>query len=263
MPDMSKHSRRNTPSPLPAAWVVLVVMGTVSVAFQVYHAQHRGLLAWPLALLVGLGPVVASMGLTHIVALHRAGWLMTSGVFTVLGGAMVLSMGAIANVVRPIEPGWFAYLFGVVLDSAALIALGVIVKQHQRKAEAAAAEESALQRAEAAEAEASGLRATVADLEAATERLRAELDKVPPVPRRGGSPRKPSPGSARRKAAGSPRNLDPALADLDTEAQVLAILAAEPGISGNELGRRLGKTERYGRELVKRYRRSDAGVPGK
>ncbi len=40
--------------------------------------------------------------------------------------------------------------------------------------------------------------------------------------------------------------------DLDTEARALAILAAEPGISGSELGRRLNVQESYGRRLKNR-----------
>jgi hypothetical protein len=45
----------------------------------------------------------------------------------------------------------------------------------------------------------------------------------------------------------------------ETEAQVLQILASEPDISGSELGRRLGRTDRYGRMVLERVARGGAG----
>lgn len=45
--------------------------------------------------------------------------------------------------------------------------------------------------------------------------------------------------------------------DTDLEAAALALLAAEPHLSGGELGRRLGVTERHGRRLRLRLRRDD------
>jgi hypothetical protein len=48
--------------------------------------------------------------------------------------------------------------------------------------------------------------------------------------------------------------------DLSTEAQALAIRAAEPGISGSELGRRLGKSHRYGRDLIKKLDSAEEAV---
>lgn len=41
-------------------------------------------------------------------------------------------------------------------------------------------------------------------------------------------------------------------ADVDTQAEALQILAAEPDITGSELGRRLGKTPGYGRALMRK-----------
>ena len=81
----------------------------------------------------------------------------------------------------------------------------------------------------------------------------AHLLAPPPVPvapassaprKRGSAPRKP----ARRSRA----QADPRLADLDTESGALTVLAAEPGISGSELGRRLGVSPAYGRSLKAR-----------
>jgi Protein of unknown function (DUF2637) len=60
----------------------------------------------------------------------------------------------------------------------------------------------------------------------------------------------PQPHAARaRKAASRTRNRTAVPQDVDTQAEALRILSDEPGISGSELGRRLGKTEGYGRIL--------------
>lgn len=47
--------------------------------------------------------------------------------------------------------------------------------------------------------------------------------------------------------------------DVDTQAAALEILAAEPDISGAQLGLRLGKTERYGQMLKKNLASASAG----
>jgi Protein of unknown function (DUF2637) len=47
--------------------------------------------------------------------------------------------------------------------------------------------------------------------------------------------------------------------DVDTQAQALAIIAEDPGISGSELGRQLGMTPAYGRQLKNRLAGSVAG----
>jgi Protein of unknown function (DUF2637) len=84
----------------------------------------------------------------------------------------------------------------------------------------------------------------------------AELTTLPQAEVPGGtSGRKPKRASARkpaRKPKPSSGAVVPGPADLDTEAQALKILDAEPGISGSQLGLRLGKSDRYGRELIKK-----------
>jgi hypothetical protein len=67
-----------------------------------------------------------------------------------------------------------------------------------------------------------------------------------------GSARNRSTSSARNQAASSGPEPDGETDDLTTEAQALNILAKEPDISGSQLGLRLGKSDRYGRELLKR-----------
>lgn len=77
---------------------------------------------------------------------------------------------------------------------------------------------------------------------------------VPPRKRAGSARRKPPRNSARKPQlvpAGSSAP-EPTTADLTTEARALSILADEPGINGTQLGLRLGKSGRYGRDLLAR-----------
>ena len=92
------------------------------------------------------------------------------------------------------------------------------------------------------------------DVEGAAEAVRAALAAPAAVPPRASSPRKGKPSSPRRVPRTRPQPLppDPDTGDLTAEMRALTIIEAEPAISGNELGRRLGTSERYGRDLKKR-----------
>jgi hypothetical protein len=81
--------------------------------------------------------------------------------------------------------------------------------------------------------------AKVAELTTDPER-EVQLPKRSPV-----SPPKKRRASAPKKASASPPEADA----VSSRAEAVLILEAEPGISGSELGRRLGKTERYGQML--------------
>lgn len=129
-----------------AAWAVLVTMGGESLTFNVYHALHgdpaapavtshaahaahaagSGHLALGLAVLYGLAPVAAAMGLSHIAAASRdrAVQVVT---YLVMLGAMGLSMGATADVVGPVAGLVWKWVFPLVMDAAALIALRMII----------------------------------------------------------------------------------------------------------------------------------------
>jgi hypothetical protein len=122
----------------PAAWAVLAVTGGTTLTFNVWHATHAGHMLLPLALLYGLAPVLAAMGLSHIVAAHQGGTFMKGTAFAVMAGAMALSMGATASVLRPAAGPWFCWLFGIVIDAAALVALQVILSPESRAAAKAA-----------------------------------------------------------------------------------------------------------------------------
>jgi len=271
MPDMSKHARGDdSRGGMAAAWIVMCAMGLVSVALQVYHAASGGRLIWPLAGIAGLAPVAASMALTHMAATRKLTKWHYAGIFAVIAGAMYISIGSIAAVLHPVE-GKNSYVYGLVLDGAALMALAIILYGRQQAAERA--ERAERENTAAAVAEATRLRGTVTGLEAELEQLRTDLATAQSALAEASSGRKPRTSSARNPKATSARkparssgwggDSDPVSADMldqvTTEAEAVQILAAEPGISGSELGRRLGKTDRYGRELMKRLTAAAAG----
>lgn len=246
MPDMSKHALPEAVprhrSPVPPCWVVLCAMGTASVACQMYHAYHSGTL-WVFAIIEGAAPVIAAMGLSHAAALLKSRWWLKVLVFGVILCSMVLSARAIAQVVLAGEGPWGAWLFGAMLDGAALTALAIILTEHERQAEREAAraqEERAMQ---------------VAALAAASS--------PSPLPRRqAGSPRKRAAVTGGKQGGGSARKPEPELQavldrldldGLDTEAAALRLLEATGyAISGNAIGRATGVSEARGRQLKRK-----------
>jgi len=109
-----------------AAWAVLAGAGSTMVTFNIWHALHTGGLRLLLAIMVGLAPAGLAVGLSHIVAAYNGGKVMRAVAFAVMAGAMVLSVSATGDVVRP-AVGQLWWLFGAVVDSAALVALQVIL----------------------------------------------------------------------------------------------------------------------------------------
>jgi Skp family chaperone for outer membrane proteins len=272
MTGMSAHSASKTRAPgLAAAWAILISMGVTSVTYNVDHAVSRGGLNLVLALLYGTAPVLAAALLSHIVAEHDGGKVMKGLTFAVMIGAMVLSIGATAAVVKPAAGVWMQWLFGAVTDGAALIALRVIFDARSRKAQAAREAEAAhatVQEATAraiqaeqelatAKAELVGVRG---DLEAEVQRLTSALTDAmnKALTKRRGSGSGGGRGSGSKKPAGSgPKTGVPS--DVDTQLEALRILGEEPDISGGELGRRLGKSESYGCRLKNRLAGHVAG----
>lgn len=122
-----------------AAWAVLAGAGSTMVTFNIWHALHTGGLKWLLAIMVGLAPAGLAIGLSHIVAAHNGGRVMRVIAFAVMAGAMVLSVSATGDVVRP-AVGHLWWLFGGVVDSAALVALQVILSRPQEATESATRE---------------------------------------------------------------------------------------------------------------------------
>ena len=136
-----RHAATEVPAPprvhdRAAAWLVVAFAGITMVAFNMWHAIHGGI-PLVLAVLFGLAPVVLAMGLSHVVAAYQGGWFMKGATFAIMLGAMVLSIRATGYVVRP-ATGNLWPLFGIVTDSAALLALQVIMSPESRAAARAA-----------------------------------------------------------------------------------------------------------------------------
>jgi hypothetical protein len=248
MSTVSTHKTPKRRTPAPAAWLVLGTMGLASVVFQVDHALGGGLPRWLIAGIVGFAPVAVSLGVAHMIALHRGGTGVRIAAMLVMACGMTLSIGAIGWVVAPYYHSNLKWLFGLLLDGAALFAAWVLLSEHQRKG----AEESALAQAGLALAEAqsaarqaaeetTGLRAELArvsgDLTAAHATAEALRSTAPAAPRR---PRKRTPVSGDTQ-------------DLTAELRAIQMLDAHPELRakgmGSELGRKLGVSPATGRRL--------------
>lgn len=276
-PMTSAKHRTGTPG-LGAAWAVLIGTGATSVTYNVVHATQGARLEVALALLLGFMPAFVAACLSHVAAVLDAPWFIVGGVLAVVGAGMVLSASATASVISPADPGWRGWLFGFTLDLGALLALWAIMNSRRRKVAVAAEIETAREavaRARAEAAEAAGERSRLAeeltelreqaaaDLASARGELEAErtareaevqalgsaLNKARNKARSSGQKRRAA--SPRNTGSGSPLKPD-VPSDVDTQAEALRILASEPDISGGELGRRLGKSERYGCMLKNR-----------
>jgi hypothetical protein len=236
------------------AWAVFVSMAGTTMSFQVYHSVELGHMPAPLAVLYGVVPLCISMLLIEVVS----GWegapkWTPAAAYLIIGGAMFLSAAATGAVVLRAAPPHSSLLFGLLLDGAAILAARFLMTAAKRdvKAEAAALESAAQAERDArldAEAERDAMRgerdtarrasADAADREAtlAGEVERLKADAATPKP-------------DRRKPDAAPPDTDGNTDDIDVQAEALAILAAEPDISGSELGRRLGFKPSYGRTL--------------
>jgi hypothetical protein len=282
-----KHAARlNVPhrSALAAAWAVVIVAGSITMTYNIWHATHAGHMLIGLALFYGIGPVTLAALLSHVVAEYDCGWVMKGIVFGAMIGAMGMSIGATAWVIGPTAGPVLRWLFGAVLDVATLAALRVILDFRTRKQAAATALETAHAEAERATREAGNLvverdalRARLvsvqAELGSQLETVQAELETVRGElvaalqARTSDRKRARSSGPKRRMSSGpnktsssGPKQSVPS--DVDTQAEALTILAAEPDISGGELGRRLGKSERYGCMLKNRLAGAVTGPGG-
>jgi hypothetical protein len=238
------------------AWAVLLTMGATSVILNIWDATHAAHLFWLIAALKGIAPVGAAMGLSEVGARYDGGKVFRGLCFAVMGGAMSLSMSAIANVMRPGSEVWAAWMFGVVLDAAALIGLHVILTERERARAGATALEIADRAAADAQGDAERERRERAAAEAEAAQARAERDAVSaelealrqaaPVPLRRRS--RPAGARPRRSAPGAADT-----GDLTVELRAIQMLDAHPELrakgNGAELGRRLGVHPSPGRRL--------------
>ena len=157
-----------------AAWIVTVVMGGTTMAFQVYHAVELGHMPWPLAVLYGIVPLLIALLVLEIVAEWReAPWPAKAAAYAIMGAAMFLSASATGAVVLHAAPGHFSLLPGALLDAAELLAAFFILNgpaAAQAVAKVAAREAELLRQVAAGrsaleQSEASG-RSALADLKA-------------------------------------------------------------------------------------------------
>jgi hypothetical protein len=244
MSDMSNR-HRHPASPVPSAWGVLFAMGAASVTCQMWHSAHSGS-NWLFAVIEGLAPIGASMGLSHAAALLRqVRWWMYALVYLIILAAMGLSANAIAQVVAPAEGPWGEWLFGGMLDGAALVALAIILNERNRQAARATAEESACGQLAGAHEAIAALQAERARLETELATASAALDALrsaapPPAPKRSRKSAKSAHGSADTQ-------------DLTAELRAIQMLDAHPELRakghGADLGRRLGVSPAHGRRL--------------
>src|ERR1700733_869570 len=264
---MAAHSSTVTaPSAVRAAWAVLVGAGTITMVYNIWHATHAGHMIVGLALLYGFGPVFVAALLSHIVAEYDCGWFLKGVAFATMLGAMAMSIGATAWVLGPTAGPVLRWVFGAVLDTAALVSLRVILDSRKRQnayeaelesARTAVTESAERERDLQAQLEArpreklrlvyqrsdedtaaihAGQRSAerVTELEAEVEAVQRKLAKA--VQDR--SKRRSSTGTSTGTRGGTGR-VSPGRGtgtdDLDTEARALAEIGADPTITGAEL----------------------------
>lgn len=264
MPRMRKNSPTEAANKRArvSAWLVFISMAGTTMAFQVYHSIKHGHMPWPLAVLYGVVPLLISMLVIEVVSgWHDAPKWIRWGAYLIIGGAMYLSAAATGAVVLRAAPSHSSLLFGLLLDGAAILAARFLMTAVKRAAAAEQAEHTAALEAERAarqhaESERDAALAEAAESAARTEAAQAELGErhqggtVPPKPARHKS------GSAAPRTAKAP---EAQAAEVLTRAEAEIILDAEPGISGSELGRRLGVQPGYGRKLKRELAKSTPG----
>jgi hypothetical protein len=229
-------------------WFVLVLTGGTSATFQMWHAAHAIGAAVLIAVLVGIVPPAAAIGLSHVVATHRSVTVLRVITFGVMLAVMGATASASATVIHPIDGLRWGWVLALALDAAELACVWILLTERQQQiqeakqarevgtaeliTEAVADTESRV-RSESA-AEITKQRQQIADLEA---RLAARR-------KRSGAGGKGAPKTAR---AGESTE------DLTAELRALQMLDAHPELRqpkmGSELGRRLGLHPATGRRL--------------
>lgn len=238
-----------------AAWAILICLGGTQVTFNVVSALRHSALS-PVPVLAGLTPVLGAALLSHLAASRHASGPFRALVTTIMLGSMAVSIGATIEVTQPVFGQlWRAVVLGLVLDAASLAALWFVMARHSEKTATASAVEQAHADAEAARQQASDATGKVSGLEAELTAARAELEaernRVPRLPRK----RNRTGGTARTSSARNKTGTE----DASIEAAALAELAANPDITGAELGRKLGVAEGYGRRLKRTLTASATG----
>lgn len=300
MPDMANH--RDSTAPIRrarfAAWTVFLSMAGTTIAFQVYHAVKFGQMPKSLAVIFGVVLLLMSVCILEFIAEWRGapGWVKVAA-YAVIGGAMFMSAGATGQVVLHAAPPHMSLLFGILMDSAALLAVHFIFNGPTAAATAAAvAGREAALRAElhavsgAREADVSALRAQLesernaretaqselAQAVAKAEALTRKLDAATGPESVTGSGRKRKTGNPRKGAAASggrvtgraaepvagkpaiPEGVVEAPDELDSEAKIIWYL--EQNVSASQSGILAGLSDGRGRQVA-RLRRAAPHEP--
>lgn len=242
-----------------SAWLVFSSMAGTTMSFQVFHSIKVGHMPGLLAVLYGIVPLLISMLLIDVISGWKDApkWIRWAA-YLIIGGAMYLSASATGAVVFRAAPNHSSLLFGLLLDGAAILAARYLMtataKDAGEEAVTDTAEVDALHAAlagercdrEAAVGERDAARAEAAEAAAKAEKLARQLaDSESRKPAGSGNGNRP------RKAAATGVRAAKVTADLDSYAEALRILAEEPGISASELGRRLGRSESRGRQIMR------------
>jgi hypothetical protein len=254
------------------AWTVAISMAATTMTFQVYHSIRFGQMPVPLAVLEGVVPLLISMCILEFVSKWEgARWWAVTAAYLIMGGSMYLSAAATGAVVLHATPGHMAWLFGVLLDAAALLAVHFIlngptaadVSRHAAAEETARAGREASLLSEigalkqARDARASALRAELDaanDARTEAERVRADAEanaanlarKLETHARAKGARTKGASGR-RKNAGGKVPN------DVDARTEALKILDERPDISGADLGEECGMSKRWGQLRKQEY----------
>jgi pyruvate/2-oxoglutarate dehydrogenase complex dihydrolipoamide acyltransferase (E2) component len=219
----------------------------------------------PLGWMEGIVPVALAMIVSHLVATFSAGRVLRVVTFAVMVGALALSVRATGDVVAPAAgPLW--WLYGAVVDTAALASLQVLLTlkaraardaEQQAASDAAAVDERAALRAQLETAQA-GQEEAHADLETARADLTRMAARIETLERKlaGQKPKRTrtqAPAARRTKDADAAPHANPDADDrttipddFDARTQALEAWLANPKISGKALAETVGMKERWG-----------------
>lgn len=259
-----------------SAWLVFISMAGTTMSFQVYHSIKHGQMPWPLAVLYGVVPLFIAMLVIEFASGDDAPKWIQWAAYLIIGGAMYLSAAATGAVVLRAAPNHSSLLFGLLLDGAAILAARYLMTAakkavtSERASLEAAAENERLAR-QSAEADRDAALAAAAEATLKAEALARQLagTDTSGTDTKGDTGGQQGTGSAARQPArrktgtagrgSAAKDADAQAADVVTHAEAELILAAEPAISGSELGRRLGTTPGYGRTLKRKLTPAGSG----
>lgn len=211
-------------------WANLATCAGISWGLNYWHAIHTHTLgakiAVPLAILAATGPVMSAAFQSHNVAdPEDAGKFKRFLIFVVFGLGMVLSVQAQALAVEPIFGPWLCWAFPIAIDLSSFISLHTIMNRVPAK------------RAKH--------RASRPDIRTERPDIRSSQRPAMSAP-----DVRPAPTDVRPEKANVRPDIMADIETMSTRDRARLIVTQEPGITGAELGRRLGVDPRQGRRLL-------------